>query len=91
MNKTQKELLVLFATPRTFSFALRGEAADIYRKITENGADIKLLVPRGTEIEENEQMAKVREISPSINLRLSDAGLNTRITIMISDRNEFMS
>jgi hypothetical protein len=26
-------------------------------------------------------MAKVREISPSINLRLSDAGLNTRIII----------
>jgi two-component system sensor histidine kinase VicK len=34
MNKTQKELLVLFATPRTFNFALRGEAADIYRKIS---------------------------------------------------------
>src|ERR687895_2570228 len=31
MNKTQKELLVLFATPRTFTLALRGEAADIYK------------------------------------------------------------
>jgi two-component system sensor histidine kinase VicK len=93
MNKTQKELLVLFATPRTFTLALQVGAADIYRKISKNGADIKLLVPRGgAEIEENnEQIAKVREISPSINLRLSDAGLNTRITIMISDRNEFMS
>jgi two-component system, OmpR family, sensor histidine kinase VicK len=93
MNKTQKELLVLFATPRTFTLALQAGAADIYRKISKNGADIKLLVPRGgAEIEENnEQIAKVREISPSINLRLSDAGLNTRITIMISDRNEFMS
>jgi signal transduction histidine kinase len=91
MNKTQKELLVLFATPRTFNFAIRGEAADIYRKMTENGADIKLLVPRGIKIEENEQRAKVREISPSIDLRLSDVDLHTRITIMISDRNEFMS
>src|SRR5918997_2121303 len=67
MNKTQKELLVLFATPRTFTFALRGESADIYRKISKNGVDIKLLVPRGAEIE-NELMAKVRELSPSINL-----------------------
>jgi signal transduction histidine kinase len=95
MNKTQKELLVLFATPHTFNFALRGEAANIYRKITEKGADIKLLVPRGTEIEEEneeEQIAKVREeISSSINLRFSEVDLNTRITIMISDRNEFMS
>jgi signal transduction histidine kinase len=95
MNKTQKELLVLFATERTFSFALQGEAADLYRRISENGVDIKLLVPRGrgaAEIEENnEQIAKVREISPSISLRLSDVDLNTRITIMISDRNEFMS
>ena len=93
MNKTQKELLVLFATQRTFTFALRGEAADIYRKLSKNGVDIKLLVPRGgAEIEENDQIAKVREeISSSINLRFSDVDLNTRITIMISDRNEFMS
>jgi signal transduction histidine kinase len=93
MNKTQNELLVLFATPRTFSFALRGEAASIYRKISEDGVDIKLLVPRGTadHIEENEQMTKVREISPKINLRLSEIDLNTKITIMISDRKEFMS
>src|ERR671918_819102 len=90
MNKTQKELLVLFATPRTFTFALRMESADIYRKISENGVDIKLLIPRGTEIE-NEQIAKVRELSPSINLRFSEVDLSTRITIMISDRNEFMS
>jgi two-component system, OmpR family, sensor histidine kinase VicK len=93
MNKTQKELLVLFATPRTFSLALLGEAASIYRKISENDVDIKLLVPRGTvdHIEENEQMAKVGQISPSINLRFTEVDLNTRITIMISDRSEFMS
>ncbi len=73
---------------------MQGEAADIYRKISKNGVNIKLLVPRGgtDEVEEeNEQMAKVQEISPSINLRFSELDLNTRITIMISDRNEFMS
>jgi two-component system sensor histidine kinase VicK len=102
MSKTQKELLVLFATERTFSFALQGEAADIYRRISEKGVEIKILVPRGgardaAEVEENNQeqqqiIAKVREeISPSINLKFSDVDLNTRITIMISDRNEFMS
>jgi two-component system sensor histidine kinase VicK len=91
MNKTQKELLVLFATPRTFNFALRGEAADIYRKISENGVCIQVLVPRGGAEHENEQIAKVREISPSINLRFSEVDLNTRITIMICDRKEFMS
>ena len=94
MKKTQKELLVLFATPRTFKIALQADAGDMYRKMSENGVDIKVLVPRGdAEIEENnEQIAKLREeISPSIDLRLSDAGLNTRMTIMISDRNEFMS
>ena len=92
MNKTQKELLVLFATPRTFILALEAGAADIYRKISENGVNIKLLVPRGdAQTEENEPIAKLREISPSINLRFSEVDLNTRITIMISDRNEFMS
>ncbi len=90
MNKTQKELLVLFATPRTFILALQAETADTYRKISEKGVDIKLLIPRGPEIED-EQMAKVREISPSLNLRLSEVDLSTRITLMISDRKEFMS
>src|SRR5687768_3184326 len=94
MNKTRKELLVIFATPRTFTLALRAGAADIYRKMSENGINIQVLVPRGgAKIEENnEQIAKLREeISPSINLRLSEVDLNTRITIMISDRKEFMS
>ena len=91
MSKTKMELLVLFATEHTFSFALQGEAANIYRKLSENGVEIKLLVPRGGPEIENEQIAKARDISPSINLRFSDVDLNTRITIMISDRNELMS
>jgi hypothetical protein len=46
------------------------------------------LVPRGgAEIEEeNNMIAKVREISQTIDLRLSDIDLNTKITIMVSDR-----
>src|SRR5215204_4870540 len=96
IQDTQKSIGRAFDIPRTFTFALRGEAADIYRKLSKNGVDIKLLVPRGGadqfEEENNEQIAKVREeISSSINLRFSDVDLNTRITIMISDRNEFMS
>ena len=52
-----------------------------------------MLIPRGTgnEIEENEQIAKVQQISPSVNVRFSDVALNTKITIMISDRSEVMS
>jgi signal transduction histidine kinase len=91
MNKTQKELLVLFATPRTFAFALQGESPDIYRKISKKGVTIKVLVPSGTKTENDQIAKKVREISPSINVRFSETDLNTRITIMISDRNEFMS
>jgi signal transduction histidine kinase len=91
MSKTHNELLVLFATPRTFAFALQGEAADIYRKISEKGVDIKVLVPRDVNGENGQIVKKVREISPSIDLRFSESDLNTRITIMISDRKEFMS
>jgi two-component system, OmpR family, sensor histidine kinase VicK len=93
MNKTEKELLVLFATPRTFTLALQSGASDIYREMSANGVNIKLLVPRGgAEIEEeNNMIAKVREISQTIDLRLSNIDLNTKITIMVSDRKEFMS
>ncbi len=52
-NKTQNKLLVLFATPHTFILALRARGADIYQKISENGVNIKLLIPRGAKIEEN--------------------------------------
>ena len=63
MNKTQNELLVLFATPRTFNLALQGGAADVYRKMSSIGINIKLLVPRGAaEIEDkNGQMTKVKK------------------------------
>jgi signal transduction histidine kinase len=67
----------------------------MYRKMSENGVNIKVLVPRGgAKIEENneQQIAKLREeIASSINLRFSEVDLNTRITIMISDRSQFMS
>jgi two-component system, OmpR family, sensor histidine kinase VicK len=95
MNKTRKELLVLFATPRTFTIALQAGATDMYKKMSENGVNISVLVPRGgAKIEENDEqrIAKLRkEIAPSIKLRFSEVDLNTRITIMISDRGEFMS
>lgn len=93
MNNTEKELLIMFATPRTFSLAMTTQAAQIYREMSDQGVNIKILVPKGNIAGENSEgaIAKLKQAVPNVDLRISDAGLNTRITILVSDRKKFMS
>jgi len=89
IHETKKELLILFATRRTSALALAMYAIDVYRKIAETGVRIRILIPRGSEVDDI--IEKVKEQTPSLEIRLSDADLNTKLTILISDRKEFMS
>jgi signal transduction histidine kinase len=89
MNRTKQELLILFATPHTFSLGLSMGSADVYYQMSKKGVNIRILVPKGSQVEE--EVAKMRVLNPSLNLRISDADLNTRITIMVADRKEIIS
>jgi signal transduction histidine kinase len=89
MKRTSKELLILFASPRSFILGYGLGVMGVYGDMSERGVSIRLLVPRGSEIDN--EVAKTRALHPSIDVRVSDADLNTNVTILISDRKEFMN
>jgi two-component system sensor histidine kinase VicK len=91
MDRTKEELLVLFATPRTFALAMTMEPARMYRKISESGGIVRILVPRGEDELLQRSLAEIRQAAPLVDIRLSSADLNTSMTVLISDRKEFMS
>jgi two-component system sensor histidine kinase VicK len=89
MDKTKDELVVLFATPRTFIIAMTVRPIEIYRRISEQGAKVRILVPKGEGIENS--VSKLELVAPLVDIRVSEADLNTRLTILVSDRKKFMS
>jgi two-component system sensor histidine kinase VicK len=89
MRRTNKELLVLFATARTFALSVAAKPPYLYRAISEKGGTVRILVPRGEGTDS--AIDRVLKIAPKTEIRITDADLSTRITIMISDRREFMS
>ncbi|HKU50152.1 MAG TPA: HAMP domain-containing sensor histidine kinase [Nitrososphaera sp.] len=89
INETRSELLFLFATARTFHLAMSTEALDLYRKVTERGVNMRILVPTGDNIAE--AVSKVRSRAPRVTIQVSNANLNTRLTIMVSDKSKFIS
>ncbi len=94
MNRTKRELvvvLVLFVSSHTFALAMALETAKIYRRISEQGVEVRILVPKELGDNKNSSFAELRSIAPLVQLKLSDTNLKTNITIMVSDRKEFMS
>jgi two-component system, OmpR family, sensor histidine kinase VicK len=90
ISKTKEELLVLFASPNVFALALTEDVIQLYKDvISHKGAKLKFLVPGGKGVET--QISKLRSIIPSVDIRISDANLSPRITIMVSDRKRCMS
>jgi signal transduction histidine kinase len=89
MHRTRNELLVLFATPNTFSLAMSAGAADIYKELSENGTKVKILVPAGKDVEGLTRKAKA--VAPLMDIKTSNESLGTRLTIMVCDRKVLMS
>jgi len=91
MKRTKKELVVLFATGRTYSLAMTRESLQYYQEMTRSGVKVRILVPKSDEIELLHSITRAKEMGPGVDLRVSNAGLNTRITILVSDGKEFMT
>jgi nitrogen-specific signal transduction histidine kinase len=85
----KNEVLVIFATFRTFALAVNMDVAKIYRRAVENGAKIRLLIP---DSERAEQIVnELKYTLPQICVRIADKNLQTKITILIADENEVMT
>jgi signal transduction histidine kinase len=92
MEHTQKEFQVMYATPHTFALAVQIGALDLYNKMGYKGVVVKILVPSGPDDASlNRVVDHALKVAPSVRLRITPTELNTRITIMISDRHQVMT
>ena len=92
MENTQEEFQVMYATPHTFALGVQLGALESYKRMVDRGVTVKVLIPSGQDdrlLRQNIDQAL--KIAPSVRLKLTPSELNTRITIMISDRRQFMT
>jgi two-component system, OmpR family, sensor histidine kinase VicK len=89
IKSAKKEVLVIWATSKTFVIGMSMGVAEIYAYAVRNGARVKLLVPYGDRIE---IIAKdLKMLVPQVDVRIADKSLETKITILIVDSKEVMT
>ena len=89
IKSAKKEVLVIWATYKTFAIGIGMDVAEIYAQAIRNGAAVKLLVPYGDRIEAITKELKM--LTPQVNIRIADKSLETKITILVVDRKEVMT
>ncbi len=83
-----KEVLVIFATSKTFSVAMNMGVSQLYREVIHNGAKIRLLIPDSQESQRI--LNELKSVVPQVEVRIADKSLQTRITILVVDTTELM-
>ena len=89
ISSAQKDILVIFATSKTFALSMSMGISQIYLKAINNGAKIRLLIPDGEQIEQT--VNELKSAVPEVNVRIADKSLQTKITILVVDRRELMT
>lgn len=90
MKKAKKEVMVIFATPHIFELSMKFAPA-IYTQMLQENENVKIRLMTPSAGEQTEKIAKtVISENPKVQLRISDKDLQTRITILITDRKEVM-
>jgi signal transduction histidine kinase len=89
ISSAQKDVLVIFATSKTFALSMSMGISQIYLKAINNGAKIRLLIPEGEQIEQI--VNELKSAVPEVNVRIADKSLQTKITILVVDRRELMT
>ncbi len=89
ISSAQKDVLVIFATSKTFALSMSMGISQIYLKAINNGAKIRLLIPDGEQIEQT--VNELKSAVPEVNVRIADKSLQTKITILVVDRIELMT
>jgi two-component system sensor histidine kinase VicK len=89
ISSAQNDVLVIFATSKTFALSMSMGISQIYLKAINNGAKIRLLIPDGEQIEQT--VNELKSAVPEVNVRIADKSLQTKITILVVDRRELMT
>ena len=92
MKGAEDEVMVIFATAHIFEVALKLESSDIYNQVLRKNESVKirLLTPGGGLTDTLAKRIVSSSEIPRIEVRTSERGLQTRITIIIIDRKEVM-
>jgi len=88
IKSAKEEVLVIWATSKTFAIGVNTGLAELYTHATRNGAKVRLLIPHGESIEDTTNNLKMAV--PQVDIRIADKSLETKITILIVDRREVM-
>ncbi|HET7285753.1 MAG TPA: HAMP domain-containing sensor histidine kinase, partial [Nitrososphaeraceae archaeon] len=89
IKSAKEEVLVIWATSKTFVIGMTMGVAKIYADAVCNGAKVKLLVPYGERIEII--IKDLKTLVPQLDINIADKSLETKITILIVDKKEVMT
>jgi hypothetical protein len=89
IKSAKKEVLVIWATYKTFVLGMGMSVTQIYAHAIHNGAAVNLLIPYGDGIETI--IKDLKMLVPQIDIRIADNSLETKITILIVDSKEVMT
>jgi hypothetical protein len=89
IKSAKEQVLVIWATSKTFVIGMNMGIDKIYSAAIRNGAIVKLLIPYGDRIETI--IKDLQMLVPQVNIKIADENLETKITILIVDRREVMT
>jgi two-component system sensor histidine kinase VicK len=89
IKSAKEQVLVIWATSKTFVIGMSTDIDKIYSAAIRNGAIVKLLIPYGDRIETI--IKDLQMLVPQVNIKIADKSLETKITILIVDRREVMT
>lgn len=89
IKSAKEQVLVIWATSKTFVIGMNTGIDKIYSDAISNGAIVKLLTPYGDTIETIVKDLKM--LVPQVDIKIADKSLETKLTILIVDRKEVMT
>ena len=89
IKSAKEEVLVIWATSKTFAIGMNKGLAELYTHAIRNGAKVRLLIPFGESLEDTTDNLKMAV--PQLDIRIADKSLETKITILILDKGEVMT
>ena len=89
IKSAKEQVLVIWATSRTFIIGMNASIDKIYSDAIRNGATVKLLIPYGDRVETI--VKDLKKLVPEIDIKIADKSLETKITILIVDKRKVMT
>ena len=82
--RTSKEVLALFSTSNAFRRQVKMGALEVMREAVSKGSHVKILIPADETTADT--VNEMKRLIPSVEFRLVDKSLQSRITIVIIDK-----